>query len=187
MILWLACATPPPPPPPPPPQPPPTDEERCATGDRATCAQLRARADADRAVAPERAAERYAALCAVAPADVACLLAPRVRGYADPRAACAGLRAPAACAAAPLDGDGEGLRIRAVAMLAGALPGSAADAAVLLWRSCEDHHHGAACLALAELGARGEPLPPGTRGDVAWLRDQACDLQLAYACAPHRW
>jgi hypothetical protein len=35
--------------------------------------------------------------------------------------------------------------------------------------------------------SRGGPLPAESRGDVQWLRDQACDLQLVYACAPHGW
>ena len=56
----------------------------------------------------------------------------------------------------------------------------------VLWRGCTADD-GVSCLFLAELVAGGAPLPKASRGDVAWLRAQACDLQLNYACASHRW
>lgn len=53
-----------------------------------------------------------------------------------------------------------------------------------LWARCAANEAWA-CLQLAEHVDRGGPLPAQARGDAAWLRGQACDLQLSYACAPH--
>lgn len=55
-----------------------------------------------------------------------------------------------------------------------------------LWAACAvDDPWG--CLRLAEHVSNGGPLPEQARGDATWLRGQACDLQLVYACAPHQW
>lgn len=56
----------------------------------------------------------------------------------------------------------------------------------VLWRGC-DANDGWSCLLLAEVVVRGAPMPAASRGDVRWLRDQACDLQVWYACATHVW
>jgi hypothetical protein len=58
------------------------------------------------------------------------------------------------------------------------------EAGATLWRAC-DAVDPWACWLLADWADAGNPLPPAARGDAAWLRDQACDLQLDYACAPH--
>ena len=65
--------------------------------------------------------------------------------------------------------------------------GDPAAVSEALWARCAaDDAWG--CLQLAEHVERGGgPLPAKSRGDAAWLRSQACDLQLQYACAPHRW
>ena len=64
--------------------------------------------------------------------------------------------------------------------------GSAEAVSAELWASCDaDDPWG--CLRLAEHVSRGGPLPEKARGDATWLRNQACDLQLVYACAPHAW
>jgi hypothetical protein len=68
---------------------------------------------------------------------------------------------------------------RITALTAGAL--SAA-----LWERCAADD-GWACLRLSEHVKNGGPLPPQSRGDANWLREQACDLQVVYACAPHQW
>ncbi|MEQ1564228.1 MAG: hypothetical protein ABMA64_01230 [Myxococcota bacterium] len=54
-----------------------------------------------------------------------------------------------------------------------------------LWAKC-DADDGLACLHLAQVVAAGAPLPEGAK-PVEWLRSQACDLQVVYACAPHHW
>jgi hypothetical protein len=65
--------------------------------------------------------------------------------------------------------------------------GDAAAVSEALWARCAEHDAWG-CLQLAEQVERhGGPLPAASRGDAAWLRNQACDLQLVYACAPHAW
>jgi hypothetical protein len=64
--------------------------------------------------------------------------------------------------------------------------GDLAAVSELLWEGCA-RNEAWDCLRLAEHVDGGGPLPEKARGDAAWLRDQACDLQLAYACAPHMW
>ncbi len=57
----------------------------------------------------------------------------------------------------------------------------------VLWRGCDESETVDAwsCWLLADRVERGRGiLPEVARGDVAWLRNQACDLQLAFACAP---
>ncbi len=51
-----------------------------------------------------------------------------------------------------------------------------------LWRGC-DRVDPWGCLLLADRVEAGMPLPAMARGDVGWLRNQACDLQLDYGCA----
>ena len=58
----------------------------------------------------------------------------------------------------------------------------APDAGDWLWRGC-DQVDPWACLLLADRVEAGMPLPEKARGGVAWLRNQACDLQLDYGCA----
>lgn len=64
--------------------------------------------------------------------------------------------------------------------------GDAASVSELLWSGCAKDNAWD-CLRLAEHVQSGGPLPSSARGGPAWLRDQACDLQLVYACAPHTW
>lgn len=132
----------------------------CKLGDRASClpAGDAARARGDRAVA----AELYGVRCAADPQDTACVLAKRMT---EPPPA--------------------------------ALPtGSPDEITAALWARC-DADDGPACLELSEHVLGGGPLPPDPRKAakspwdpptaVAWLRGQACDLQVTYACAFHRW
>lgn len=79
-------------------------------------------------------------------------------------------------------------RVRAEAPVA-ELPwpeGTPEAVSAALWASCAaDDPWG--CLRLASHVTNGGPLPKEARGDATWLRNQACDLQLVYACAPHDW
>jgi len=76
-------------------------------------------------------------------------------------------------------GDGRACRLVAL--------GGSSEAEELLWRACDevDAVDPWACLILADRVAAGAPLPAGARGGVAWLRTQACDLQLDYGCPSH--
>lgn len=65
-------------------------------------------------------------------------------------------------------------------------PGPPDEVSAALWKRCAADEAWA-CLQLSEHVGHGGPLPKDARGDAGWLRDQACDLQLDYACAPHRW
>jgi len=56
------------------------------------------------------------------------------------------------------------------------------DAGDWLWMGC-DGVDPWACVLLADRMAEGMPRPKKARGDVGWLRNQACDLQLDYGCA----
>jgi hypothetical protein len=72
---------------------------------------------------------------------------------------------------------------------AGDLPWPEGDQAAVseaLWAGCAKNEAWD-CVRLAEHVEGGGPLPEKARGDATWLRDQACDLQLVYACAPHVW
>jgi hypothetical protein len=104
--------------------------------------------------------------------------------------ACEQLRVPAWCEAAkaPAEaacaaGEARACTVRAEA---GVVTGEDDDAVNRwLWTGC-DTVDPLACLRLADrlergLGAR----PAKARGGIAWLRNQGCDLQLDYACAPH--
>lgn len=72
----------------------------------------------------------------------------------------------------------------------GEIPWPEGDPAAIserLWSGCAANDAWD-CLRLAEhVERQGGPLPKSARGGPAWLRDQACDLQLVYACAPHAW
>lgn len=71
----------------------------------------------------------------------------------------------------------------------GELPWPEGDAAAVseaLWAGCA-RNEAWDCLRLSQHVLAGGPLPERARGDAHWLRDQACDLQLVYACAPHAW
>ncbi len=165
MWLLLSCARPPEPPSPEPPAavapapppPPPAPVDPCAVPDRAVDCLVQ------RVAATPAGCEGAACVdrCTAHPADAAC--AGRVEDF---RAACA-RKEGAACRA-----------------LAHQLP--AAERPEVAWAGCAAND-GLSCLLLAELVAGGAPLPKTSRGDVAWLREQACDLQVSYACAPHRW
>lgn len=59
-----------------------------------------------------------------------------------------------------------------------------ADAAnVALWARC-DADDAWGCLGLADRLLRGEGANPSDK-DLGWIRNQVCDLQLDYGCAPH--
>ncbi len=147
----------------------------------------------------------YATRCEALPDDIACTLAQhtedrgalaRACGQRDLEAChrlCAQAPSASVCAAsaealasACSAGDGAACRARAEALNSA---GQDADEVNrILWRACDDSEpvDPWACLRLAERVERGlGSLPREARGDVSWLRDQACDLQLAYACAPH--
>lgn len=190
--MLLACSRPEPPPPPPP-----------------LCEPVACLVEARRALEAgdaERAGALYAARCEALPGDVACALAPLAAEHVPLSEACTGgdagackqhctrSREPGACTAAAEAwregceaGDGPSCLRRAEALHAsGAEPQVVND---LLWVACDDAEpvQPWACLRLADLVERGHGrLPKRARGDVAWLRNQACDLQLDYACAPHR-
>jgi hypothetical protein len=172
MWLFLACVRAPEPPPAgnaePPvvvaaPAPPPAPVDPCSVPDRAVeCLAQRV------AATPEGCAgAACVARCTDHPADAAC--AGAVESF---RATCA------------LPPKGKGADGRACRALAHQLPPEARPE--VLWRGC-DANDGVSCLFLAELVEDGAPLPKASRGDVAWLREQACDLQVNYACASHRW
>jgi hypothetical protein len=78
-------------------------------------------------------------------------------------------------------GDGDGAACRLGALLGG----DGVEEA--LWRACDEvaRVDPWACLLLADRVEAGAPLPSAARGDVPWLRNQACDLQLDYGCASH--
>ncbi len=200
-MWWLfACGSPSvaPEPAPPPPEPPPP-----------LCEPVACLAQADearRAGDLERAAALYDARCEARPGDVACTLAERVREQEGLATACAGgtssacqelctrSRDAAPCTTAAAAWEAECAEGSGAACLrrAEALDAAGADAQQvneLLWVACDDTDpvEPWACLRLADRVERGVgALPKAARGDVAWLRNQACDLQLDYACAPHR-
>lgn len=153
----------------------------------------------------EAARALYAARCALDPVDISCVLAQRVvaqgtlarscgqRELEACHALCAQAPSASVCAAsaeALADacdaGDGPACRARAEALNSA---GQDADEVNrILWRACDDSEpvDPWACLRLADRVEQGQGrLPTEARGDVPWLRNQACDLQLAYACAPH--
>jgi len=137
------------------------------------------------------------ARCALqGPTDVACALALAVREeLTDERAceqgaqpgcrdACASGSTTGCRAAAPLlreacdGGDGAACRLLARTLPEGEVP-------QVLWKGCDEvgEVDPWSCLALADVVEAGAPLPSAARGDVAWLRNQGCDLQLDFACA----
>lgn len=157
MWFLLACARPPAPPAaveaPAPPPPPPAPVDPCAAPDRAVDCLARRVASAPNGCDGAGCVSR----CAAHPSDPACAAqVDALRAACDRR-------------------DGAGCRA-----LAHQLPADERPAA--LWAGC-DANDGASCLFLAVLVAEGAPLPKAARGDVVWLWEQACDLQLTYACA----
>jgi hypothetical protein len=147
----------------PPPPPPPAPVDPCSVPEGALeCLNLRVAA-APSGCTAEACVER----CALQPDDPACPTA-----VESLRATCDRPK------------NTKGADGRACRALSWQLP--AEQRPDVLWRGCDANDPGS-CLLLAELVADGAPLPKAARGDVRWLRDQACDLQLAYACAAHAW
>jgi len=110
--------------------------------------------------------------------------------------ACLGAADVAACtvvaaAAEPGCRAGNGVDCHALAEANIARGGDPDAANLLLWKACDetDPVDPWGCLRLADRVEHDiGTLPAAARGDVSWLRNQACDLQLDYACAPHaRW
>lgn len=155
---------------------------------------------------PALAEVLLAARCQALPGDVACTLAGLAReqpalseGCADGQiercqVLCTRTREAAACTAAAEGwrdaceaGHGPSCLKRAEALqVSGAEPQIVNE---LLWVACDetDPVEPWACVRLADRVEAGHGrLPKTARGDVGWLRNQACDLQLDYACAPHR-
>lgn len=198
----LSCAEPVPPALPPPEPPPPPAEPTCATGDAPSCLKL---GDEHRAAgALEEAGATYARGCAARPGDVTCGLAALVERTLEASRACGASEASgcaeacaggqaSACRAAELqtaceDGHPEACTLLGTVAHRGVVEMEPDAANVWLWRGCGGHDPWG-CMRLAEAVEAGRgALPERSRGDVAWLRNQACDLQLDYACAPHtRW
>lgn len=170
--------------------------QACHLGHREVC--LEAAAASWRAGELARAVALADVRCVAAGAgDVACGLTTRWRAIGAQAEACRG-GATEACMAACDAGmaslcdaaqpgyaaactAGQGAACRQLALQAP----SGVEAG--LWRACDEVEHvdAWACLLLAERVASGAPLPSASRGDVAWLRNQACDLQLDYACVGH--
>lgn len=141
---------------------------------------------------------RSAALFGVAcegGANGTCWLAERMQQEAGRAEACAGGDAPACeslCLVDGLDceevtagletrcGDGDAVACTRRGLVASddGDPG----AGDWLWRGC-DLVDPWACILLADRMAAGMARPAKARGDVGWLRNQACDLQLDYGCA----
>ena len=56
----------------------------------------------------------------------------------------------------------------------------------LLWLGC-DLDDPRACLRLEDNLSRRRGAPPSGSRAIPWLRNQVCDLQMDYGCAPHRF
>jgi len=127
--------------------------------------------------------------------DGACWLRDRMQQEADRAEAC-GAGAAEACMELCLvdgvgcDAVGEALEVacgegEAVACTRRGLVAAdrgETDAGDWLWKGC-DQVDPWACILLADRMAEGMERPAKARGDVGWLRNQACDLQLDYGCA----
>jgi hypothetical protein len=125
----------------------------------------------------------------------ACWLRDRMKEEADRAEACAAGDGPACEALCLRDGvgceavvdtlEGSCRDGRAVACTRRGLVAADrgdGDAGDWLWLGC-DGVDPWACVLLADRVEAGMPLPEKARGDVGWLRNQACDLQLDYGCA----
>jgi len=167
----------------------------CHAGEVAGCLPA---ADAARATHDHaRAAALLDQRCALGgPDDVACPLAQAARrhlaaqraceaGEADAcRASCAAGHRPHCEAAADSlraacdEGDGVACRLLAATVPDDQVP-------LVLWKGCDEVEQVDpwSCLFLADAVEAGAELPAAARGDVPWLRNQGCDLQLDIACA----